>query len=252
VNGGLVEKEKFSVNNLIDLILVPQGQEYKAISRGLNRINASKPKISSVPMGTRSLQKFLEECQTTESFLQQPFRKILLMGLCGSLSSQFRVGDVVIYRDCLYSATNELEYCDRQINQKLKQILSDRIKTVRGLTSDRLIWSAEEKQYLGKLHNADVVDMEGFVALKTLKAISTLKISQIAIVRVVSDDCDRDIPNLESAIDVNGKLQPLSVATSFLQQPIAAIRLIRGSIKGLKMLEELTIKLFSNDLLEHY
>lgn len=245
MNGGLAEKEKFLVNNGIDLILVPQGQEYKAIARGLSQINAPKPKILSVPMGTRSLQKFLEEWQKTESFNQNYFNKILLMGLCGSLSSQFRVGDVVIYRDCLYSATNELEYCDRQINQKLKRILSDRIKTVRGLTSDRLVWSAEEKQHLGKLYDADVVDMEGFVALKKIKAISTSQIPQITIVRVVSDDCDRDIPNLEGAIDANGKLQPLSVATSFLQQPIAAMRLIRGSIEGLRILEKLTTEIFS-------
>jgi nucleoside phosphorylase len=278
VNGGLVEKETFSVNNRIDLILVSQGQEYKAIARGLSKIDAPKPMILPVPMGTRSLQNFLEQWQTTNSFSQQTFHNILLMGLCGSLLSQFRVGDVVIYRDCSYASTNELEYCDRQLTQKLEQILSDRsktgftnsqpiniilsdreesqnpdsfvlvrkfYKTVRGLTSDRLIWSAEEKRQLGKLYDADVVDMEGFIALKTIKAIFSEQRPQIAIVRVVSDDCDRDIPNLEGAIDANGKLQPLYVATSFLQQPIAAIRLIQGSIKGLRVLEKLTTEIFS-------
>jgi Phosphorylase superfamily len=229
----------------IDLILVPQGLEYRAIARGLRRINLPKPRVLSIPMGTRSLQNFLEEWQTTKSFSQNTFSNILLIGLCGSLSSQFQVGDVVIYRDCLYSSTNELEYCDRQINQNLERILSDRAKTVRGLTSDRLIWSAEEKRRLGKLYEADVVDMEGFVALKTIKAIFSEKIPQITIVRVVSDGCDRDIPNLEDAIDANGKLKPLSVATSFLQQPIAAIRLIRGSIEGLRVLEKLTTEIFS-------
>jgi hypothetical protein len=244
VNGGLVEKETFSVNNRIYLILVPQGQEYKAIARGLRKIDVTT-KILSVPMGTHSLQNFLEEWKTTKSFSQQTFHKILLMGLCGSLSSQFRVGDVVIYRDCLYASTNELEYCDRQIVQNLKKNLKARTKIVRGLTSDRLIWSAEEKRQLGKLYDADVVDMEGFIVLKTIKAIFTERIPQIAIVRVVSDDCDRDIPNLEGAIDANGKLQPLSVTTSFLQQPIAAIRLIKGSLKGLRVLEKLTTEIFS-------
>ena len=232
-------------DNQIDLILVPQGLEYRAIARGVNRINLPKPKILSVPMGTRSLQYFLEESKNRQFFRKNSFQKIVLMGLCGSLSSQFQVGDVVIYKDCLYASTNELEYCDRQLTQNLEQILRNPAKKVRGLTSDRLIWAAEEKQSLGKLDDADVVDMEGYVALKTIKAIFMETTPQIAIVRVVSDNCDRDIPNLEEAIDTNGRLQPLSVAASFLQQPIAAIRLIRGSIEGLRVLEKLTAEIFS-------
>jgi hypothetical protein len=232
-------------DNQIDLILVPQGLEYRAIARGLNRINLPKPKILPVPMGTRSLQNFLEEWQNRQFFRNNSFQKILLMGLCGSLSSQYRVGDAVIYQDCLYASETKLEKCDRQLTQYLERILSDRAKTVKGLTSDRLIWAAEEKKRLGKLDDADVVDMEGYIALKTIKAIFTEKIPQIAIVRVISDDCDRDIPNLEGAINAKGRLQPLSVATSFLQQPIAAIRLIRGSINGLRVLEKLTTEIFS-------
>ena len=175
-------------DNQIDLILVPQGLEYRAIARGVNRINLPKPKILSVPMGTRSLQYFLEESKNRQFFRKNSFQKIVLMGLCGSLSSQFQVGDVVIYKDCLYASTNELEYCDRQLTQNLEQILRNPAKKVRGLTSDRLIWAAEEKQSLGKLDDADVVDMEGYVALKTIKAIFMKTTPQRAIVRVVSDN----------------------------------------------------------------
>ena len=52
------------------------------------------------------------------------------------------------------------------------------------------------------------------------------------------------IPNLNRAIDPDGNLRTLPMAIAFLQQPLAAIRLIRGSLTGLKTLQQVTFKLF--------
>ncbi len=65
------------------------------------------------------------------------------------------------------------------------------------------------------------------------------------MLRVVSDDLTGDIPNLDSAIDPNGNLQTWPMAIAFLQQPLAAIRLIKGSLRGLKTLQQITTQLFS-------
>jgi nucleoside phosphorylase len=94
--------------------------------------------------------------------------------------------------------------------------------------SDRLIWSAAEKRHLGR--GVDVVDMEGFAALEFFlpQGVPT------AMLRVVSDDEHHDIPDLTPAFNSDGSLQPL-----------AATRLIRGSLVGLKVLEQVTKLLFS-------
>jgi hypothetical protein len=66
------------------------------------------------------------------------------------------------------------------------------------------------------------------------------------MLRVVSDGCDHDIPNLNSGLSSDGSLQPLALAVAMLKQPIAATRLIRGSLQALKVLEQVTTLLLQN------
>jgi hypothetical protein len=63
---------------------------------------------------------------------------------------------------------------------------------------------------------------------------------QAAIVRVVSDDLAGNIPDLSRAFDDRGNLQPLALAAAFARQPIAAARLIRGSLIALDRLTRIT------------
>ncbi|MBG1270431.1 phosphorylase family protein, partial [Nostoc sp. WHI] len=115
------------------------------------------------------------------------------------------------------------------------------LNLVKALTSDRVIWSAAEKRRLGETLAADVVDMEGFTALEFFNSAGVA----VAILRVVSDDCHHDIPDLTPAINSDGSLRPLPLAMGLLRQPLAATRLIRGSLKALKMLKQVTNLLFS-------
>jgi hypothetical protein len=108
------------------------------------------------------------------------------------------------------------------------------------LTSDRVIHWAREKQQLAKAYGAEVVDMEGFAALQVLTEAGI----PVAMVRVVSDDCGHDLPDLSAAFDAEGYLQPLPLALQFLRDPIAAARLVRGSLQGLRVLERVTAQLF--------
>lgn len=160
------------------------------------------------------------------------------MGLCGSLTPRYHVGDVVLYESCIYQ--QQLQVCDRSLTTELHSTQS----LVKSLTSDRVICSATEKRYLGETLGADVVDMEGFAALKFFNHIG----AAVAMLRVVSDDCHHDIPDLTAAINADGSLQPLPLALSLLRQPIAATHLIRGSLRGLKVLEELTTSLFCDQV----
>ena len=221
--------------SFIQTILVPQGAEYQAVCRGLSRINSPKPLVLPIPIGCNALTKHLEKLQQAGHFQNSP-QNVLLMGLCGSLLPQYAIGDVVVYRECVDEA-NSVQYCDSQVTTLLQNKLKDKASLVKGLTSDRIIYSASEKQHLGQLYNTDVVDMEGFAVLEVFK--------EVAMVRVISDDSHHNLPNIASAISPDGVLLPLPLAMGMIRQPIAASRLILGSLRGLRVLENTTKLLFA-------
>jgi Phosphorylase superfamily len=213
---------------MIYTILVPQGAEYKAVCRGLSRVTVSQPQVIAVPLGMQPLYQFLEKnCQ----HLNQLNQKVLLMGLCGSLNQRYSVGDIVLYQDCVYQ--ENLRECDSKFTTEIHHQLGDKASFVKGLTSDRVISLAEEKRNLHQKSGADVVDMEGFTFLKFFQQLGI----STAMLRVVSDDALHDIPDLTTAINADGSLQPLPLTLALIRQPLAATRLIRGSLQGLKILE---------------
>jgi uridine phosphorylase len=220
----------------IPIILVPQGAEYKAVCRGLSRSSVSKQSVIPIPIGSQALTTYLQSCQ--EELWNAPQVKVLLMGICGSLRDRFQVGDIVLYSECVYQT--QLLQCDR-FTAELYAHLQEKVSLVKGLTSDRVVCSAKEKLHLSETSGADVVDMEGFAALEFFQQAGV----EVAMLRVVSDESEHDIPDLTSAISSDGSLQPLPLAMSMIRQPIAATRLIRGSLQALKVLEEVTAFLFA-------
>jgi Phosphorylase superfamily len=212
-------------------ILVPQGAEYQAVCRGLKTVS-SPPFVFPIPIGYQPLTNYLKTWLETH----KP-KEIILMGLGGSLKPQYQVGDIVVYQDCIYHEKKLI--CDPELTAKLQNQLPKTTNLVTGLTSDRVISNYKEKLELGIKYHSDVVDMEGFAALDFFKNKATL-----AIVRVISDGTDYNIPDLSKAIDENGKIQPLYLAKEMLKDPRGGYRLIQGSLQGLKVLEDLTKSIF--------
>ncbi|MEC4894421.1 MAG: phosphorylase [Oscillatoria sp. PMC 1051.18] len=219
----------------LDAILVPQGAEWQAVSRGLSQINSSKPVVLPIPIGFQAVSRELKKWQ-------QPPQKVLLMGLCGSLSSRYRVGDLVVYEKCIQASDGAEILCDRVLTNQVYRSLGSRAALVTGLSTEIPICTTKEKLRLGNFHQAEVVDMEGFAVLSAWKS----KQIATAIIRVVSDDTLYDLPNLTSAITESGKLRAFPLATSFLRQPLAAARLIRGSLRGLKILQQVAVNCCSS------
>ncbi len=225
------------------MILVPQGAEYKSVCRGLSRSTATKPLVLPIPVGPKPLARYLEKLQQEGHFRGYVQPSILLMGLCGGLSPHYVVGDIVLYQDCVYESpvsARLLRTCDPELTNLLHQELKEKVSLVRALTSDRLIWSAAEKCELGKIYAAGVVDMEGFAALEALSPNGIA----LAMLRVVSDDCHHNIPDLTLALSLNGSLQPFPLTQRLLRQPRASARLIRGALRGLQVLQQVTTFLF--------
>jgi Phosphorylase superfamily len=226
-----------------DAILVPQGQEYQAVCRGLKVINVSKPMVIAIPLGMKAVEEFFR-VRSIAVLCQKKQPKLLLMGLAGGLSSQHRVGDIVIYQDCIrpLSRSNyQSQQCDRDLTALLQQNLGKKVRLVRGLTSSHLIHTAQEKQELDRLYPASVVDMEGFSLLSSLSSTG----ASIAMIRVIGDDFSQDIPDLTMSFRENGSINPFLLAIALGKQPFAAQRLIANSLQALSILEQFTKESFS-------
>lgn len=230
---------------LIQAILVPQGPEYKSVCKGLSRVSVPTPPVLPIPVGQAPLTRYLQTWQAGGNWLNHPQPKVLLMGLCGSLTPRYSVGNIVLYQSCVYgsnaSTLSKLQLCAPELTATLYHHLQERAILVKALTSDRVICSAAEKLYLGQLYGADVVDMEGFAALEVLSQAGV----SVAMIRVISDDCHHNLPDLSSALSPDGSLQSLPLAIGLIRQPIAATRLIRGALRGLQVLQDVTNCLFA-------
>ncbi|NCQ94903.1 MAG: hypothetical protein GPJ13_07225 [Microcystis aeruginosa W11-06] len=216
-----------------DIILVPRGAEHSSIRRGLRTIGDLAPQIIPINLGAPEFLDSSPVSGQSLEFLNKFTGKIVLMGLGGSLSDRYRVGDEVICQGC---GTEKGDYwqCEPEITAKIAQLTG--YSLVKGLTCDRLISQSEEKRRLGQ-GGYEVVDMEGSRILAALPG------QKVAIVRVISDEVTQDLPDLAPAIDNQGQLLPLPLARQMLIRPVAAFRLIQGSLKGLSVLTQVVRKL---------
>ena len=218
---------------MIDTIIVPQGAEYRAVKQGLNKLKIQQPSIITIPIGTNRIKETLEE-----RFWQSSPSQVLMMGLCGSLSSQYAVGDVVLYQNC-FNLSREKILIEPKLNQSICQKLNN-VSLVSGLTSDRIITTISEKQQLARNFVADVVDMESFAYVRFLQ-----EAIAVSILRVVSDDVENNIPNLESTIGELG-IKPIAMTKAMLKQPIVSLKFIKNSLQSLQKLQQVTSVLFAN------
>ena len=240
-----------SLHRSIDIILVPKGAEHQAVCRGLRSVPVTiRPSILPIPVGPMALQQQLQTWQQMAYFAQShaQSQRVLMMGLCGAMTPQYAVGEAVLYEGCIYRSNEPpvLLPCDRLLTTQLQEkLLQEKLPTpiprVTGLTSDRLIWSAQEKRDLAQEYGTDVVDMESFTALQILSQCGVA----VAVLRVVSDGNQQDIPDLTPAISPEGTIQPLPLILKLFRQPIAASHLIRGTLQGLRTLQVLTHILLS-------
>ncbi|NJK40732.1 MAG: hypothetical protein HC934_04035 [Acaryochloridaceae cyanobacterium SU_2_1] len=226
----------------IDVIFVPQGAEYQAVYRGLRSIANQTAEIVPVPVGPRAVSRFLQDWHlNSRQFWQEPVQ-VLMMGLCGSLSPRHAVGDAVIYQSCYDGSCSPNvppKLCDLQLSQSLAQGLPGSVTAVTAVTCDRILCKASEKRQLAQRYPATVVDMEGFTALALLQ---NYKMA-VSMLRVVSDAAEHDLPDLNAALSESGQLLPWPMAMGMIRRPRASLRLIRGSLQGLKQLEQLAAQL---------
>lgn len=238
----------------VDFILVPHGAEYRAVCQGLACAGTPRPvKVISIPVGPQPVTTFLDTWERPRSYSRTRPLRIVIMGLCGSLSPSIKLGDWVLPRLCVAHLPHSRELLipkcqqfsstfSQELGKKLN-LNTDRVTLLPEspdnpilLTSDRAICTAADKRSLGQLFQADVIDMEGAAILAALSSFDV----EIAMLRVVSDDCQTDLPDLNAALKPDGSLSAFPLAIGMLRHPGRALSLIRGSLRALQELECLT------------
>ena len=211
-----------------NIILVCDGDELKAVKKGFSYHPISKT-ILILPIGIKAVNKLLKQIKNDN------LQRVLLIGLGGSLSDKHQVGDVVIYQSCSYLQPEKIitKNCDRSLNNLLKSKLN--ASFVKGLTTNKLVDSPQEKQLLNQQSNCTVVDMESYAVMNYFDCVS--------VVRVISDNVDDFLPDLNSAITPDGKLDKLKMTIAFMKKPLKAVKLIQNALASLKKLEQVSRQL---------
>ncbi len=233
----------------IRFVLVPAGAEHWAVKRGLSRVKDA-PQLVAIPAGPQGVSRFLDrflEVWKEGSLLQGS--NVLLMGLAGGLSSEHRVGDAMVLRRVWHDCTGEGEgdgdevvECDFELTGQVAKRL--RCEMGIGVTCDRVITTVKEKQGLGDRYSADVVDMESATLLKVFSESTKLGLPKVVILRVISDACDHDLPDISRAVAPDGALNTRMLFRQFVARPGAAIRFIKNALIGLSRLSKQASVLF--------
>lgn len=236
-----------TLSEAIDLILVPQGAEYQAVVRGLRKSGLQPlPAIIPIPVGPAPVMECLanvplNDLLPTRLPTEGRSPNVLAMGVCGGLSPSVAIGQRVVPDICLTRFSAETSIDSIPVKQSFSPVLCQALKTVLlpsgggaeastlMVSSDGAVCLATEKQQLQQLTGATIIDMEGAAVLAALSQLP----AAIAMVRVVSDDCTCDLPNLNRAVNSDGSLSPLRLAAQMLRHPLRARNLITGSLRAL-------------------
>jgi nucleoside phosphorylase len=239
------------------VIVVPQGAEHQAVLKGLKRVaqadlGFSPPTVISIPIGVEPTRSTLTALHHDTPL--PAHASLLLLGLGGSLVPSLKVGAIALIHTCLPTWDDDSPglnspglTSDPALAAWIIQRLSSQVTEVNGVTSTQLISSAREKAGLHRRSHASVVDMEGYSVLEFCQASGV----QGAVLRVISDSCQHDVPDINAAITSEGTIRSWPMTVAFLSHPISAIRLIRGALTGLRVLEEIVVTLFIPDPDDH-
>ncbi|WP_448514290.1 phosphorylase family protein [Parathermosynechococcus lividus] len=205
------------------LVLVPQGAEYRAVQRGLRGQRLRGWQVVPLRAGAAALST-----PALSAALANGPTVAVVLGVCGGLQPQDPVGEVVVYRTCQDEAG-----AMASLDGLLLARFGDRWRFVKAITTQGVMCKAKEKQALARRWGVEVVDMEGVLLLRHLQGLGI----PVAMVRVISDGGDRDLPDLTHAVDHLGNLRPWPLMVAMLRNPLAAAYLVQGSLRALAVLE---------------
>jgi nucleoside phosphorylase len=158
-----------------------------------------------------------------------------VVGMCGSLTSSIGESEVIVYTECLSSSGNsERIRCTRPLVEHITALLKAKninCRSAVGVSTPRIATTKDEKLTLAK-SGAEVVDMESY----EIVAAAIQARLPVAVIRVVSDSLERELPDLNVAIQENGEVNSLQLLRIFIGSPILTSKVFAASRRALRTL----------------
>lgn len=215
---------------MIDAVFVPRGAEERAVRGGLRRSVAIYPMGIGPSSATAAAEAVIASGAP---------RHVLVTGLCGSLDARFRPGDVLLYASIEDTDGVPLA-TDSDLTAAVQLAVPGALSGIRALSVGRIVSRATEKRALAQHRGCHAIDMESLALLARLHRAG----SSVAVLRVVSDGVDDDLPDLNAALDAAGNLDAKALARICLFSPLAALRMTLGATRGLRALRR-SVRLFA-------
>jgi adenosylhomocysteine nucleosidase len=158
--------------------------------------------------------------RVAETIISKTYSFCIVSGFAGALKSSVKLGDIVACERVQHHATGKTEICDPDLLTHASENGATRIGTL--LTTDHVVNTATEKKLLSAF--AEAVDMESFAILHA----ANKKNGPGAVVRVISDSFDRDMPaELDTIVDPQGHVKIAGVVRYVAKHPLMLPALVR-------------------------
>ncbi|HEV2380772.1 MAG TPA: hypothetical protein VG206_13390 [Terriglobia bacterium] len=162
---------------------------------------------------------------------------VLVIGLCGGLTGSLSEGRIVAYTNCLSTdPTSPPIATDAQITGRIVRLLASsniRCDQTIGLTSPQIATNREYRLRLAQT-GASVVDMETYAVLSAAARAGV----PAAVLRVVSDSVDRELPDLNRALNEDGALDGRKALGVAITSPLRTLRLLAANKRAMQRLTD--------------
>jgi nucleoside phosphorylase len=160
---------------------------------------------------------------------------VLTIGLCGGLTASLPETRVVAYTECKsVEGAKPLLRCSPAAVDSFTELLKRsniHCDPVVGITSTRIATNPPQRLALAQL-GAATVDMESYSILETAASAGI----PAAVLRVVSDAVDRDLPDFNLALNDDGSLDGRKALRIALASPLLTVRMLLANMRAMRQL----------------
>jgi nucleoside phosphorylase len=160
---------------------------------------------------------------------------IVVIGLCGGLTPSLAEGTIVAYKECLSRELGKPSLrCSKAVTDSLvTALMAAKIPCdwATGITSARIATTRNERAALAEF-GAVVVDMESYPILSAAAKAGVPAV----VLRVVSDSMDRELPDLNRALNEAGGLDGRKALKVALGSPIKTVKLLAANKRAMQRL----------------
>lgn len=213
---------------MFDAIFVPRGVEERSVRRGLGRRGA-EPRVHATGAGASAAAE-VDAVLDRSAKRGNGMERALIAGLCGALDPAFKPGDQLVYASIQNAAGATIE-TDPELSAAIQRAVPSAQTGIRGLDVDRVVTRVSEKEEIAARSGAQAIDMESYALASRLQEAGI----PFTVLRCVSDGLRGDLPDLTAAFG-SGSIGKRALAWAMFSNPLGAMRLISGGIRGLRSL----------------